>query len=374
MLGGLRKVVRRAFGAGAAHDRGEPGKAASGPGRGTWYSREEAIMGTAIRVELWSAERAAAEAAMAAVMEEMHRIDRAMSPYKPDSELSRINREAADTPVVVSREMFGLLARSLDFSRLSEGAFDITYASAGQLYDYRERVRPDATALARACAAIGYQNLQLDEGACTVRFARPGMRIDLGGFAKGYAVDCGAAILRRRAIAHAIVTAGGDSRIVGDRGDRPWTIGVRDPRRPGELAAVLPLKDVAVSTSGDYERYFDEDGVRFHHILDPRTGSSPSGVQSVTIIAPDGLTSEGLSKSLFVLGVEKGMRLIESQRGVDAVVVDAAGVLHYSAGLRPGGPLPPRSPLQEAAPTQAQTTTQLQSPSTSNSSAQKVTV
>jgi thiamine biosynthesis lipoprotein len=342
-------------------------------------------MGTAIRVELWSTERAAADSAMAAVMEEMHRIDRAMSPHKPDSELSRINRDAADQPVPVSREMFELLSRSLDFSRISGGAFDITFASAGHLYDYRERVRPDADALAQARAAIGYQNLVLDAQACTVRFARPGVRIDLGGFAKGYAVDSGAALLRRRGFCHAIVTAGGDSHIVGDRGDRPWTIGVRDPRRPGELAAVLPLKDVAVSTSGDYERYFDEDGVRFHHILDPRTGASASSVRSVTIIAPDGLTSEGLSKSLFVLGVQKGMRLIEAQPGVDAVVVDSAGVLHYSAGLRPAAPAPDatqkpatptqaatRLPAQEKAPLQVQS--QVQLPSTTETSPQKVTV
>jgi len=293
--------------------------------------------------------------------------------------------------------MFELLSRSLHFSRLSDGAFDITFASAGQLYDYRERIRPDEQALARARAAIGYQNLLLDEPACTVRFARPDVRIDLGGFAKGYAVDSGAALLRRRGIAHAIVTAGGDSHIVGDRGGRPWTIGVRDPRRPGELAAVLPLKDVAVSTSGDYERYFDEGDVRFHHILDPRTGASPNSVRSVTIIAPDGLTSEGLSKSVFVLGVEKGLRLIEAQRDVDAVVVDAAGVLHYSAGLRPAGPAPgaARKPAAQAAATtpelaqeknpapaqagaQSQSTTQAQSAtqsqSISESSAQKVTV
>jgi thiamine biosynthesis lipoprotein len=112
---------------------------------------------------------------------------------------------------------------------------------------------------------------------------------------------------------------------------------VRDPRRPGELAAVLPLVDVAVSTSGDYERFFEEDGVRFHHVLDPRTGASATGISSVTIVAGDGLTTEALSKGVFVLGLEKGMRLVESCKGADAVVVDAQGVLHYSSGLRQGG-------------------------------------
>jgi len=331
VLGAVRKLAGRARAASAGAPSPGPGAA---PEAGAWYSRDEAIMGTAIRVELWSDDRVAADAAMAAVMAQMHHVDATMSPHKPDSELSRINREAAQRPVPVSRELFDLIARSLDFSRLSGGAFDITFAGAGQLYDYRERVRPSREALEQARASIGYRHLLLDPQACTVRFAQPGVRIDLGGFAKGHAVDRGAAILRARGIRHAIVTAGGDSHIVGDRHGRPWSIGVRDPRRPGELAAVLPLSDVAISTSGDYERYFEEDGVRFHHVLDPSTGMSASALQSVTILAPDGLTSEGLSKSVFVMGLERGMRLVDSQPGVDAVVVDAAGVLHYSRGLR----------------------------------------
>ena len=112
---------------------------------------------------------------------------------------------------------------------------------------------------------------------------------------------------------------------------------MRDPRRAGAVVAVLPLEDTAISTSGDYERFFERDGVRHHHLIDPKTGRSPNHVRSVTILAPDGLTTEGLSKSLFVLGLERGMRLVESQAGVDAVVVDAAGGLHYSSGLVSAG-------------------------------------
>jgi len=304
---------------------------------GGWLSRDEAIMGTAIHVELWSDDRAAGVAAIDAVMAEMHRIDRAMSPFKPDSELSRINRDAAARPVVVSDEMFGLLERAVAFSELSGGAFDITYAGAGHLYDYRERIRPSDEALRQACAAVGWRHLILHRETRSVRFAREGVRIDLGGFAKGHAVDNGAAILERRGCHHAIVTAGGDSRVVGDRRGRPWTIGVRHPRAAGEVIALLPLADVAISTSGDYERFFEADGERCHHVIDPKTGKSPSAIHSVTILAGDGLTSEALSKSLFVLGLDKGMRLIESQPGVDAVVVDAAGSLHYSSGLLAAG-------------------------------------
>jgi len=307
------------------------------PMPGGWHVGEEAIMGTAVRVELWSDQRAAGEAAVTAVMREMHRIDRTMSPHKPDSELSRINRDAATRPVPLSDEMFKLLERAAHFSELSGGAFDITYASVGQLYDYRLGVQPSDEALAAARAAVGWRKLELDARLRTVRFTQAGMRIDLGGFAKGHAVDNGITILRRHGVEHAIVTAGGDSHVLGDRRGRPWTIAVRDPRRPGEVVALLPLDDTAISTSGDYERYFERGGERCHHLIDPRTGKSPSALHSVTILAADGLTTEALSKSVFVLGVEAGLRLVESQPGVDAVLVDAAGALHYSSGLLHGG-------------------------------------
>ncbi len=309
--------------------------------QGGWRSREEAIMGTSVRVELWCDNRITGDQTIDAVMDEMHRIDHAMSPHKAASELSQINRNAFAKPVVLSEEMFQLIARAIEFSKLSDGAFDITYASVGQLYDYRQGIRPSDEELTRACAFVGHQHLMLDTQARTLRFACEGARIDLGGFAKGHAVDRGAAILKSRGIRHGIVTAGGDSRIVGDRRGRPWMIGIRDPRKAGEIAAMLPLSDVAMSTSGDYERYFEKDGVRCHHVLDPRTGKSPDTIQSVTILADDGLTTEALSKSMFVLGLERGMRLIESQPGVDAVVVDAHRVLHYSAGLGAGLPQTP---------------------------------
>lgn len=330
------------------HDVSHPADKATAPGRawgrpsshGAWMSREEAIMGTSVRVELWASSRHVGAAAIDAVMAEMHRIDCAMSPHKADSELSRINREAAHRAVPLSGEMARLIERALEFSALSGGAFDITYAGVGRLYDYRAGIKPSDEALAAARATVGWRHLILDREQRSLRFAREGVCIDLGGFAKGHAVDRSVAILRRHGIANATVAAGGDSHVMGDRGGRPWSIGIRDPRREGGLVAVLPLEDVSISTSGDYERYFEQDGVRHHHVLDPKTGRSPSALRSVTILAGDGLTTEALSKCLFVMGLEVGMRLVESQPGVDAVVVDASGVLHYSSGLLDGAAPP----------------------------------
>ncbi len=302
-----------------------------------WLKREETIMGTAISVELWSADRFAGEAAIDAVMDEMRRIDAMMSPHKANSELSIINRHAGEGLVFISEEMFELLTRAEHFSKLSDGAFDISYAAAGRLYDYRLQIHPTAAKLNQARQAVGYRNVLLDGRARTVRFSRPDVYIDLGGFAKGHAVDNATKLLQQHGIAHANVCAGGDSRVIGDRRGRPWMIGVRDPRSADGVVAVLPLEDCSISTSGDYERFFLENGTRFHHLIDPATGQSPNKVRSVTILAEDGLTTEAFSKIVFVQGVEQGLRLIESQQGIDAVIVDCAGKLHYSSGLQGAG-------------------------------------
>ncbi|MEP6505546.1 MAG: FAD:protein FMN transferase, partial [Betaproteobacteria bacterium] len=218
--------------------RPQPGS--TGPrASGGWFRREEAIMGTAIEVELFAADRVEAEAAIGAVMAEMHRIDATMSPHKATSELSLVNADAAAGPVTVSAGLFGLLARAVEFSRLSGGVFDITFAGAGHLYDYRAGIAPDAAALAAARPLVDWRHLHLDPATRSVRFARPGVRIDLGGFAKGHAVDNAITILRRLGIAHAMVAAGGDSHVMGSRGERPWTVAVRDPRREGAVVALL---------------------------------------------------------------------------------------------------------------------------------------
>jgi len=305
---------------------------------GSWMSREEAIMGTAIRVELWHEEPTRGEAALDAVMEEMHRIDRTMSPFKPESELSRINREAARAPVPISKEMFDLIARSVEFSQLSDGMFDITFASVGCMFDYRNGIKPTADRIAAALPGIDYRHLRMDRRECTIQFARSGVRIDLGGIAKGYAVDNCIALLKSRGVKEALVMAGGDSRVLGDRRGRPWMIGIRDPRRKEDMVAMLPLVDTAISTSGDYERCFEADGVRYHHILDPKTGNSAFGVRSVTIIGPDATTTEGISKSVFIMGPERGIRFAESLPGIDAVIIDGDGNMHYTAGLRRESP------------------------------------
>ncbi len=309
----------------------------TGVARAEWLSRTvDGIMGTRIQVELWADQSAAGEAAIDAVMAEMRRIDAAMSTYKSDSELSRLNARAAREPVKIGAELFGLLQTSMEFSRLTDGAFDVTYASVGFMYDFHSRRRPTEAQIRAALPEVNYRLVTLDAQHRTVRYGREGMRIDLGGIAKGYAVDRGIALLQARGIRHAMVAAGGDSRVIGDRFGRPWIIGIRHPDRKDEIIARLPLVDTAISTSGDYERYFDENGQRYHHIIDPRTGHSASAVRSATILADSATRSDGLSKTAFVLGAERALGIYARLGDVDAVIVTPDGKVHYSAGLEPG--------------------------------------
>jgi thiamine biosynthesis lipoprotein len=308
---------------------------AATPASAAWLEGHEAIMGTNIDVEIWHDDTTKGNAAVEAVMGEMRRIDVLMSHYKPESQLSRINQRAFGEAVVVDRELFDLIKLSLHFSEITEGAFDITYASVGYLYDYRKHVKPTEGQIESALPGVNFRNLKLDEKARSVRFGREGMRIDLGGIAKGYAVDRGIGILQARGVQHAVVTAGGDTRIIGDRFGRPWVVGIRHPDDKSKVVTRIPLVDTAMSTSGDYERYFDENGKRYHHIIDPKTGHSASKVRSATILGPTAVQTDGLSKTAFVLGADKALEIVERLPDFDAIFVRPDGRVLYTKGLRP---------------------------------------
>jgi thiamine biosynthesis lipoprotein len=315
------------------------------PAHSEWLSRTvDGIMGTRIVVELWDDDSVHGQQSIDTVIVEMNRIDAAMSTYKPDSELSRLNARAALQPVKISTELFRLLNTSMEYSRITSGAFDVTYASVGFMYDFRARQRPDEQQIKQALPAVNYKLVALNAKQQTVRYQRAGMKIDLGGIAKGYAVDRGIEMLQARGVQHALVSAGGDSRIIGDRFGRPWVIGIRHPDRKDDVILRLPLVDTAISTSGDYERYFDEDGQRYHHIIDPRTGHSASMVRSATVLADTAVRTDGLSKTAFVLGADAAVRIYEGLGDVDAVLVTPDGKVHYTRGLEPP------SPTTESAP------------------------
>ncbi len=305
-----------------------------------WIGDTRPLIGTEVSIYLWSDDEAGGQQAVEAVFGEAERINRLMSTYLDDSEISRVNREAAERPVAVGAELFLLIRRSLDISVLTLGAFDITYDSVGQHYDFGTGQRPDADTVEAARDYIDYRYVQLDSGAGSVAFLKEGVRINLGGIANGYVVERGIDILRSHDIEHAIVTAGGESRVLGDRRGQPWKIGIRDPRDEGHVAISVPLADEAISTSGDHERFFIEEGRRYHHIIEPSSGEPAGGMQSATVFGPDAVMTDALSTAVFVMGVEKGLTLIATLPDYECIVIDAEGNVSYSDGLTPPSPLP----------------------------------
>ncbi|MCP8899726.1 FAD:protein FMN transferase [Gilvimarinus xylanilyticus] len=307
-----------------------------------WVHRQADIMGTRVSVSLWHTDQARGEALAAQVMQEMKRIDNTYSPYRETSELSRLNREAAkpqavNKPIAIDAEMTRLLDKSLFYGRLTDGAFDITFASVGRYYDYRAGKAPSDSQAQQLAEAIDYRHVVLDKTEQSVYYQHPAVYIDLGGIAKGYAVDRAIELLENDGVQHASVSAGGDSRVLGDRRGRPWMVGIKKPRGGEGVAITLPLTDTAISTSGDYERYFiNEDGDWVHHIINPQTGKSTAELASVTIIGPRGFDTDALSTSVFVLGADEGLALINRLSGFDAVIITRKGKVHYSDGLAAG--------------------------------------
>jgi FAD:protein FMN transferase len=320
------------------------------PAHAEWVRRiTDGIMGTRITVELWAGDKDEGERAIDAVLDEMRRLDESMSTYKPTSEVSQVNAKAADGPMPITKELFGLLTTAKEYSVLTDGAFDITYASVGYMYDFRKHVRPNEAQITKALPAVDYRHVLLDPKKQTVQFSQKGVRIDLGGIAKGYSVDCGINVLKSLGITRAYVSAGGDSRIIGDRFGKPWMVGIRDPRKGADdVITRMPLVDAAISTSGDYERYFEEDGVRYHHIIDPRTGHSASKVRSTTIIGPAAIRTDGLSKTAFVLGPDKAMEIYNRIDDIDAIIVKLDGTVIHSKGLEPAKGVEPAKSVDPA--------------------------
>lgn len=296
-------------------------------------SEERVLMGTQVIVKVVSNDRERSQIAVNAAFDEVSRLERLMSNFMPETELSRINQQAGVAPVKVSRELFEIIKRSLVFSELSDGAFDISFASVGKLWNFRNAVLPASDAVKTHLPFVDYRKIRLDDERTTVFLPSRQMEIGLGGIGKGYAMDRAMAVLNHHGIRNAMVMAGGDTLIKGKNGDDLWRVGLRDPDTVDGILAVLPLEDQAISTSGDYERFFMKDGVRYHHILNTRTGYPASLCRSVTILAPDATTSDALSTTVFVLGPERGLALVERLDDVEAIIIDRHGTMSLSSGL-----------------------------------------
>ncbi len=298
-----------------------------------WCTKNLKLFGTTVTIQLNHKNRSIRDSAIQKIIDEFKRIEAKFSPYISTSELSIINKTAYGNIFKVSDETAELIRFSLKISRLSEGAFDITYASVGNLYDFRKKTKPNQDQLDKGFSGIGYTNLKLDQNN-NLTFKNQNTKISFGGFAKGYAVKKAIDIIKGYGIRNALVTAGGDSMVIGLKDNNPWRTGIKAPRGPVRAVYTFNLTDKAISTSGDYERFFvSNDGDRIHHIVNPSTGKSASDVQSVTVIGNNPTFTDALSTSMFVMGARRSIVLAENLKNIEVLVIDKSGSIHKSSGF-----------------------------------------
>lgn len=300
-------------------------------------ARSGLAMGSSLSLMAWTADQDTANRAFDAVFTEFDRLDHLLSVWKEGSDILAINAAAGDHPVKVSPDTIEVLSTARQVSEWTNGLFDVTFGALSDVWKFdqdQDDSVPSAEAIAKRLPLIDYRKLLVDQQAGTVFLQGKGMRAHVGGIGKGYAVEKAAAIIRAAGLKDFSIQAGGDLYVGGVRGDRPWRLGIADPRAPdGAIFAKVELSDATFSTSGDYERFFIKNGVRYHHIVDPRTGQPARLSRSVTIVAKRPAIADGLSTGVFLLGPEAGMALVEKLPDVEAVIVGADNRVHVSKGL-----------------------------------------
>jgi thiamine biosynthesis lipoprotein len=298
--------------------------------------RAQMHMGTLVTIRAVAKTQPAAQAAITAGFEEIHRLEQMLSTWIQSSDLSKVNLAAGREPVGVSPETMALLKRSLEVANLTGGAFNIAIGPAVDAWGFNQEPRvPGEIELASLRERVDLSQVTLDEQSRTVFLKRSGMRLDVGGIGKGFTADRVVVTMQGAGAIGGVVALSGDIKTFGQMPDgRPFLIGIKHPRQEDGLVAQVELRDEAISTAGDYEQVFEQDGVLYHHILDPLTLHPARGCQSVSVIAKEGVIADGLDTGIFVMGPERGMELIERLPDVEAVVVDRDGNVQVSSGLK----------------------------------------
>jgi thiamine biosynthesis lipoprotein len=293
-------------------------------------------MGTMVEVTVMEGDGARFDDAVKAAYQEIKRLEALFSSYKPFSDVSKISMNAGRGAVVVSEEVAAVTAAALRVAELTGGAFDPTVGALAEIWGFSGEVKevPKAEEVARLLPLVDYKNVTVDLKASTIELERAGMAFNLGGIAKGYIIGSAVEVLKANGVERAIIKAGGDMFAFNATGSSaPFVIGIQDPRNPDALIGEAHFNNGAVATSGDYERFFIKDSKRYHHILDPSTGYPAMGTRGVTIVAADPTRADALSTSVFVMGPERGMALIERLDGVEGLIVDSDGEITRSSGF-----------------------------------------
>jgi thiamine biosynthesis lipoprotein len=293
-------------------------------------------MGSAFSFTAIHAEKDLAWQAVKKGISEVSRIESVISSWDPNSQTSAINKMAGKEAVSVEPELFDLIERALKISDISNGYFDISFAAAGRLwkFDGSEQRVPAEEAILQSVALVNYKNIELNREMNTVFLKKEGMRIGFGAIGKGYAANRASLLMKEMGIESGVVNAGGDLLAWGYQTDeKPWSIGITNPADKFEILAWVDITNTAVVTSGDYEKYALINGERYGHIIDPKTGWPVKGITSVTIICPDAELADALATTVFVLGLEDGMALVNHLKDVEAIIIEDSQQIHYSKNL-----------------------------------------
>lgn len=299
------------------------------------YKYHQVAMGTVIEITLIDDDEEAASKAALQAFQEIKRIEILMSRFLGSSDVTRINRSAGVEWVKVSPETAEVIKKAKEISELSEGGFDITVGPLTELWRKarEKKIPPPAEEVKEKLDLVNFKNIEMDQER-RVFLKKRDMAIDLGGIAKGYGVDRAFDVLRSLGYKKLIVNAGGDLRAGGLKDNQPWSIGIQNPRESEKMLTRISVSNMAVATSGDYERFFIYEGKRYHHIFNPKNGFPTEGCQSVTIVAKDCITADALATAVFVLGPEKGYSLCQKLDGVDCLIVDKEGKIIISPNLK----------------------------------------
>jgi thiamine biosynthesis lipoprotein len=316
----------------AALGQEEPAPAEAAPVSRT--RRADGIMGSEVSIEVIGPDPVVLERVLDECFAEFKRAEDVLTDWRP-SPLTQLNEAAGSGPQQVTPELLDIVERALELGELTGGAFDVTFAAVGRLWDFKQRppVVPAPEAIRQALELVGYRKVKLDRAAGTIDLPR-GMRIGLGGIAQGWAVDRAMGIILRSGIRDAIVNCSGDVKALGKKDGRPWQIAIKHPRDKDRAIALIPISNACLVTSGDYERCFELDGVRYHHIIDCRTGYPSRGCMSATVVGPVATDCDALATALCVLSPEEGLSLVERLPRVECVLVDMDGEVHVSSGLK----------------------------------------
>lgn len=302
-----------------------------------FVERSFVAMGSSLKLSIWSKDADAAARAADQVAKEFNRLEALLSVWKPGSDVMRMNEAAGVRPVTVSDDTLDVLEVARDAGVRTNGKFDVTFGALADIWKFdhdQDNVVPDRAAIERRLPLVDYTAIEVRREERTAFISRAGVRVHLGGIGKGYALDRAVALLRDAGFADFLIQAGGDMFASGTNNGTPWKLGIADPRGDHDAFAAVEVRDATFSTSGDYERFFIKDGVRYHHLIDPDRGEPARGTRSVTIVAKRAIVADTLSTGVFIMGPEAGMKLIEATPDVEGVIVTDRNEVLISSGLK----------------------------------------